>query len=178
MDKQLSQAWADPTVGPTPAPSGSALPPLSGGAVGRLYIPKLKLQWVVVEGVALSDIRYGPGHYPGTAMPGKVGNFAMAGHRSPGIFWDLDQVKPDDYLIVETRTDWYVYQVFQDQIVTPTSVEVIAPTPNKAGVAPTQADITLTTCNPKWDNYQRLVVHGKLILTTPHQLRPPELPAT
>jgi sortase A len=111
-------------------------------------------------------------------MPGKVGNFAMAGHRSPGIFWDLDQVKPDDYLIVETRTDWYVYQVFQDQIVTPTSVEVIAPTPNKAGVAPTQADITLTTCNPKWDNYQRLVVHGKLILTTPHQLRPPELPAT
>lgn len=178
MDRQLSQAWADPTVGPTPAPSGSALPPLSGSAVGRLYIPKLKLQWVVVEGVALSDIRYGPGHYPGTAMPGKVGNFAMAGHRSPGIFWDLDQVKPDDYLIVETRTDWYVYQVFQDQIVTPTSVEVVAPTPNKPGVAPTQADITLTTCNPKWDNYQRLVVHGKLILTTPHQLRPPQLPAT
>ena len=61
---------------------------------------------------------------------------------------------------------------------TPTSVEVIAATPNKPGIAATQADITLTTCNPKWDNYQRLVVHGKLILTTPHQLRPPQLPAT
>jgi LPXTG-site transpeptidase (sortase) family protein len=176
MDKQLSQAWADPTVGPTP--SASELPPLSGSAVGRLYIPKLHLQWVVVEGVALPDIRYGPGHYPGTAMPGKVGNFAMAGHRSPGIFWDLDQIQSDDYLIVETRTDWYVYQVFQNQIVTPTSVEVIAPTPDQPGVAPTQADITLTTCNPKWNNYQRLVVHGRLVLTTPHQLRPPQLPVT
>lgn len=178
LDKQLSQAWADPTVRPSAAPSASALPPLTGSAVGRLYIPRLELQWVVVEGVALADIRYGPGHYPGTAMPGQVGNFAMAGHRSPGIFWDLDQVHADDYLIVETRTDWYVYQVFQNQIVTPTSVEVIAPTPDKPGVAPTQADITLTTCNPKWDNYQRMVVHGRLILTTPHQLRPPELPET
>lgn len=179
MDRQLSQAWTDPTVGPSsPAPSASEPPPLAGSAVGRLYIPKLDLQWVVVEGVALSDIRYGPGHYPGTAMPGQVGNFAMAGHRSPGIFWDLDQIKPGDYLIVETRTDWYVYQVFQNHIVTPTSVQVIAPTPNEPGVAATQADITLTTCNPKWDNYQRMAVHGKLILTTPHQLRPPELPAT
>jgi sortase A len=174
LDTQLSQQWDQPTVGPSP--SASELPPLSGGAVGRLYIPKLKLHWVIVEGVALSDIRYGPGHYPGTAMPGKIGNFAMAGHRSPGIFWDLDQIQAGDYLIVETRTDWYVYEVFENHIVTPTSVEVIAPTPDKPGVVPTQADITLTTCNPKWDNYQRMAVHGKLVLTTPHQLRPPQLP--
>jgi sortase A len=179
LNQQLSQAWADPRVAaPNPSASAptSALPPPSGSAIGRLYIPKLKLQWVVVEGVALSDIRYAPGHYPGTAMPGKIGNFAMAGHRTPGIFWDLDEVKPGDDLIVETSTDWYVYEVFQSHIVTPTSVEVIAPTPNEPGVAPANADITLTTCNPKWNNYQRLVVHGKLILTTPHQLRPPQLP--
>src|SRR5262249_17264927 len=110
--------------------------------------------------------------------PGKVGNFAMAGHRSPGIFWDLDQVRTDDYLIVETRTNWYVYQVFQNHIVTPTSVEVVAATPNKPGVAATQADITLTTSNPKWDNYRGLGVPGKLVLPTPHALRPPQLPAT
>lgn len=174
LNRQLSQAWADPTV--TPNQSASALPPPPGRAIGRLYIPRLKLQWVVVEGVALSNIRYTPGHYPGTAMPGKIGNFAMAGHRSPGIFWDLDKVERGDDLIVETSTDWYVYEVFQSHVVTPTSVEVVAPTPDKPGVAPTEPDITLTTCNPKWDNYQRLVVHGRLILTTPHQLRPPQLP--
>ena len=178
LNQQLSQAWADPTVSPSPSPSASATepPPPPGSSIGRLYIPKLKLQWVVVEGVALSNIRYGPGHYPGTAMPGKVGNFAMAGHRSPGIFWDLDEMRPGDDLIFETGANWYVYEVFQSHIVTPTSVQVIAPTPNEPGVAPTQADITLTTCNPKWDNYQRLVVHGKLVLATPHDLRPPQLP--
>jgi sortase A len=177
LDKQLNQAWGDPTVRPSPAPSASDPAPPPGNAVGRLYIPRLKLQWVVVEGVALADIRYGPGHYPGTAMPGRIGNFAMAGHRSPGIFWDLDQVRPGDFLIVETRADWYVYQVFQNHVVTPTSVEVVAPTPNKPGVPPAEADITLTTCNPRWHNYQRMAVHGKLVMTSPHDVRPPQLPA-
>jgi sortase A len=186
LDRQLSQAWGDPTVAPggSPSASPSASPspapvpePAEGGSLGRLYIPRLKLQWVVVQGVALRDIRYGPGHYPGTAMPGGTGNFAVAGHRSPGIFWDLDQVRPDDYLVFETATDWYVYQVFQNQIVTPTSFEVIAPTPDQPGVAATQPDITLTTCNPKWGNYQRMAVHGTLVLTLPHDERPPQLAA-
>ncbi len=182
LNRQLSQAWDDPTIAPSPSASASQSPtpvpePPEGGALGRLYIPKLKLQWVVVQGVALKDIRYGPGHYPGTAMPGETGNFSIAGHRSPGIFWDLDQVQPDDYLIFETATEWYVYVVFQNQIVTPTSFEVVAPTPGEPGVTPTQADITLTTCNPKWANYQRMAVHGTLLLTSPHDQRPAELAA-
>jgi Sortase domain len=57
---------------------------LRGTAIGRLYLPRLHLHWVVVEGVALADIRYAPGHYPGTALPGDPGNFAVAGHRLPG----------------------------------------------------------------------------------------------
>jgi LPXTG-site transpeptidase (sortase) family protein len=182
LNQQLSQAWGDPTIAPSASPSASASPapipePPEGDALGRLYIPKLKLEWVVVQGVALKDIRYGPGHYPGTAMPGETGNFAVAGHRSPGIFWDLDQVQPDDYLIFETATEWFVYVVFQNQIVTPTSFEVIAATPDQPGVTPTQADITLTTCNPKWANYQRMAVHGTLLFTSPHDQRPSELAA-
>jgi sortase A len=175
MDRRLSQAWSEPTVAPSASPSAPAPPPPEGAAIGRLHIPRLGLQWVVVEGVALRDIRYGPGHYVGTAMPGGIGNFAVAGHRSPGIFWDLDKVRAGDYLIVETAADWYVYQVFQNHIVTPRSFEVVAPTPNQAGVPPTEADITLTTCNPKWNNYQRMAVHGRLVQTSPHELRPPEL---
>jgi sortase A len=93
------------------------------------------------------------------------------------MFWDLDEVQPGDYLVMETATNWYVYKVFQNQIVTPHSIEVIAPTPDRPGVPATQADITLTTCNPKWDNYQRLVVHGSLVATTPHDQRPPQLEA-
>jgi sortase A len=147
---------------------------LPGNAIARMYIPRLNLHWVVVEGVDLKDIRYGPGHYPGTAMPGQLGNFAVAGHRSPGIFWDLDRVGKDDLIIVETRTNWFVYQVFLNHIVTPHSLEVIAPKPNFPGASPEEPDMTLTTCNPRWNNYQRMAVHARLIDTTPHDRRPQE----
>ena len=173
LDNQLAQQWGNPAAGASPnVPAG---PPPPGGTIGRLYIPKLKLHWVVVEGVALSDIRYAPGHYPGTAMPGQVGNFSVAGHREPGIFWDMDKVQSGDDVVVETSTNWYVYQVFENHIVSPESVEVVAPVPNEPGVTATQPDLTLTTCNPRWDNYQRMAVHAKLVATYPHSQRPGEL---
>ncbi len=49
------------------------------------------------------------------------------------------------------------------RIVMPTQVEVVAPVPKLPGAKPTKAMLTLTTCNPKFDNYQRLIVHGELV---------------
>jgi sortase A len=179
LDHQLAQSWGTPSSSPTATagPRKPVLPPPAGNAIGRLYIPRLKLQWVVVQGVSLRDIRYAPGHYPGTAMPGRTGNFAVAGHRIPGIFWDLDRVRSGDYLVMETRTNWYVYRVYQNEIVTPHSIQVIAAVPDHPGQVASKANITLTTCNPKWDNYQRMIVHGTLVGSTPHTVRPRQLGA-
>jgi sortase A len=173
LNHQLAQAWGDPTVSPSPGATPGAPPPNS--VIARLYIPKLNLHWVIVEGVSLSDIRYAPGHYPGTAMPGQVGNFSVAGHREPGMFWDLDKVVNGDMVVVETKTNWYVYRVFENHIVTPHSVEVVAAVPNQPNATPVSKDLTLTTCNPKWDNYQRMAVHATLITTYPHSTLPSEL---
>jgi sortase A len=182
LDHQLDQSWGvAPTVtaSASPSPTASAPPPgpppPPGSVIGRLYLPKLKLHWAVVEGVTLKDIRYGPGHYPTTAMPGQIGNFSVAGHRSLGIFWDLDRIQPGDVAIMETRTNWYVYQVYQNEIVTPHSIEVIAPVPDHPGQTPTEADMTMTTCNPKFNNYQRMAVHARLVSSTPHDQRPPQV---
>ena len=65
-----------------------------------------------------------------------------------------------------------MYQVSQTEIVNPHAVEVIAPQPDHPGVAPDSAYLTMTTCNPKYNNYQRLVVHGKLVQRLPHDQRP------
>jgi len=173
LDNQLDHAWDDPaliTPGSPAGPQGPAAPP--GDAIGRLYLPRLHLHWVVVEGVSPKDIRYAPGHYPGTALPGQVGNFAVAGHRVIGIFWDLDQLRPGDVAVVETRTGWYVYQVSGTEVVSPHAVEVIAASPDRPGQVPDAAYLTLTTCNPKYNNYQRLVVHGRLVQRLPHEQRP------
>jgi sortase A len=158
--------------GQQPAP----VQPPPGGTIGRVYIPRLAKHWVVVEGVSNADIAYAPGHYPNTAMPGQIGNFSMAGHRTPAIWWNLDEVKVGDLIIVQTRTEYFIYQVTATEIVRPTAFEVVAPVPDHPGQTPTAAMITLTTCNPKWDNYQRLIVHGTLARTWPTSNgAPPEI---
>ncbi|GHJ46600.1 hypothetical protein Cs7R123_39420 [Catellatospora sp. TT07R-123] len=167
-------AWGNPTVapsaGPSPAPQA---PPAAGKAVARLYLPKLNKHWVVVQGVTQKDIRYAPGHYPNSAMPGQAGNFAVAGHRNRATFWDLDQIKTGDRIVVETSDMWYVYEVVKQRIVLPTAVEVVRPTP--PGLTAGKL-ITLTTCNPKFDNYQRLIIHGTLVSEQPRaDGRPAEL---
>ncbi|MQA27462.1 MAG: class E sortase [Micromonosporaceae bacterium] len=154
LDSKLEGTWGN--SGP------SAGKPIPGDGIARLHIPRLKKKWVVVEGVSLADIKNAPGHYPDTAMPGKVGNFSVAGHRMPAVFWDLDQMKPGDAIIVEDAKHWYVYEVTETKIIRPNQTEVVAPVPGKPGAKPTDAMLTLTTCNPKWDNYQRLIVHAQL----------------
>jgi sortase A len=166
LDRQLAQIWDDPTGAGTSTLANPAGGP-SAGAIARLYIPRLGNHWVVVQGVTLADIRYAPGHYPKSALPGQIGNFAVAGHRSPAIFWNLDRMRRDDAIVVETRTTFYVYRVTQTEIVAPTAVDVIAPVPGEPGRKPTIAMLTLTTCNPKWDNYQRLIVHARLMRSQP-----------
>ncbi|WP_446217657.1 class E sortase [Micromonospora sp. IBHARD004] len=162
LTSQLAQEWApDPTVGPT-APSEKPGPLAEGKPIAGLYLPKFDKHWVVVEGVSQDDIRYAPGHYPKSALPGEVGNFAVAGHRIRATFWRLDELKAGDDIVVEGKTEWFIYKVYQSHIVKPNQVEVVAPVPMKPNAEPTEKLLTLTTCNPKFDNYQRLIIHARL----------------
>ena len=54
-----------------------------------------------------------------------------------------------------------MYRVTSLEVVLPTAIDVVAPVPGHPGATPTEAMLTLTTCNPKWDNYQRLIMHAK-----------------
>ncbi len=168
---ELQQQWAQP---PPPAPKGGTRPasinevPL-GDAVAILRIPRLGSGYakVVVEGVSHEDLKKGPGHYPGTAAPGKVGNFVVSGHRTTygAPFNRLDELSKGDAVVVETRTQWITYQVRSEEIVDPHDMAVIAPVPDHPGEKPTQAWMTMTTCNPKYSASQRLIVHALLVDT-------------
>ncbi|QOC95048.1 class E sortase [Micromonospora craniellae] len=184
LSQQLAQAWGsegDPTVAPSASaasPSASPKPAVSGKPIAGLYIPKFDKEWIVVEGVRQQDIRYAPGHYPDSALPGQVGNFSVAGHRNRATFWRLDELRDGDAIVVESRTEWYVYQVTENHIVKPSQVEVVAPVPGRPGARPSKRMLTLTTCNPKFDNYERLIIHAELTRTQPKaEGRPAELGA-
>jgi sortase A len=142
-----------------------------GQGVALVRIPRLgrDYRYVVIEGVSVGDLRKGPGHYPGTALPGQVGNFVISGHRTTyqAPFNKIDKLRDGDMILVDTRAKQYVYQVTGQRIVMPDRVDAVAPVPFHPKRRPTQRLITLTTCHPKYSAERRLIVFGKLVAERP-----------
>lgn len=172
---RIIEQWSHPTPGQlsiAPAPSATAKPPSYGSGFALLYIPRLRDKvWglPVMQGVGLDVLAQGAGHYPGSAMPGGLGNFAIAAHRATHDepFRNIDQLQVGDKVYVQTRTAWYTYVLDKDEIVEPTDVWVIEPVPGQPGVKPKKRLITLTTCNPRWASYQRWIWWGHLVSKLP-----------
>ena len=165
--QQLREAWSAPPRGDGEDSEEQPEPEL-GRAFALMYIPRLSdMVWgtPVVEGVQSADLATGIGHYPGTAMPGEVGNFAVAAHRATNgePFRDIDRLQVGDRVYVETRDEWFVYELTHDELVAPDDVWVIAPVPGEPGATPTERLITLTTCHPRWGHAQRWVWWGTLV---------------
>ena len=70
---------------------------------GRLQIPAIEVDSPFLEGIRINTLDYGPGHWPGTAMPGELGNVVVAGHRTShnADFRRLDELKPGDQVIFD-----------------------------------------------------------------------------
>jgi sortase A len=100
-------------------PSGKQVVIPAGEGFANLYIPRFgkDYAWTIVQGTNDADLERGPGHYDSTAVPGQIGNFAVAGHRvgKGEPFLNLDQLVPGDAIVVQTAGNWYVYTVLGDQ---------------------------------------------------------------
>jgi sortase A len=145
---------------PEPAPSDPYAPtPIV--QVGVIEIPKIGLIHPVYEGVTLTVIDHGPGHWPGSAMPCQRGNTVFPGHRVTHShpFLNLDQLAPGDQIIFHEKGKDCVYAVSGTQIVYPTDMWVIDPTRS--------ATVTLIACHPKHSAAQRIVVKGTLVKEIP-----------
>ena len=162
IETRQSTSWQNPKTGDKTKialPQNGEPPKLSkpngGDLVARMYIPRFGNQWErnVVEGTSLEILSLrGLGHYNETQMPGEIGNFAVAGHRSGygQPLGDVDILKPGDPIVVRTKDYWFVYKYKSYKIVTPDQGQVIAPNPEHPNEKPTKRMITLTTCEPKY----------------------------
>lgn len=168
--RTLEQQWSR---GEDPLPTGAITTLPTGRGIANLYLPRLgkDYAWTIVEGVSSSNLAVGPGHYPGTALPGQVGNFAVAGHRvgKGEPFLNLDHLRVGDAVIIETASRWYVYRVTGSVTVLPDDGAVLDAVPQQPGARPTQALLTMTTCTPKFSASHRLAVFAVLdpTLTAP-----------
>lgn len=162
LDGDLGRMWRA-HVPPESRPSPGTPPVRADGTpFVRLAIPALGQHWTVVEGVSPAALRTAPGHYPSTTNPGEIGNFAVAGHRSSALFGDLDRIANGDVITVETRDAVFTYTVYREEVVLPNDTRPIAPNPDMGYAGQPRALLTLTTCEPKWDNSHRLIIHAEL----------------
>jgi sortase A len=152
-----------PTVAPTtPAPTPPAIDLSTiqeGEAIGRVVIPKIGVDEIIVAGVGREDLKKGPGHFPGTPFPGQSGNAAIAGHRTTfgAPFRDLDQLAVGDRIEVETLIGKYTYEVFEfPAAIEPTDVDRVI------GGSPF-AQLTLMACHPPYSARQRIIVKAVLV---------------
>ncbi|NLT35248.1 MAG: class E sortase [Gaiellales bacterium] len=130
---------------------------MGGRAIGRIVIPKIGVDVIVLEGTGTQDLREGPGHWPETPFPGQGGNFVVSGHRTTygAPFFRLDNLEAGDEIQLVLPYVAAVYRVWRSIVVLPYETQVVA----QRGVE----EISLATCHPIYSAAQRLVVQAQLV---------------
>jgi len=135
-------------------------PPLHlGDTMAKLIIPRLNTQLYVLEGDGARELRRGPGHMSGTAMPGTDGNCVIAGHRDTH-FRVLKNIRVGDDIVLQTRRGVFLYRVKSTTVVSPRNTASLRPTRD--------AELNLITCYPFYyvgAAPERFVVNAQLAVT-------------
>ncbi|MBC7518616.1 MAG: class E sortase [Microbacteriaceae bacterium] len=155
-------------AGMTAGHPGSAMTTAVAGSdqkFANVYIPRFGDDYVrtIAEGVDTGvALRSGIGHYPGTQMPGEIGNFALAAHRTTfgAPFNRMASLQLGDRIYVQTASGWYTYVFRSMEYVQPRDVAVTAPVPQRAGLAAQDRILTMTSCNPQLSAAERIVAYS------------------
>jgi sortase A len=134
----------------------------NGSAVGRIVIPRIDADYVVVKGTDTSDLESGPGVYSETVFPGMAGTTAIAGHRTTYLapFRHIDELRKGNTIRLRMPYARFVYTVIGSRVVAPTDVEAAV-----ANVG--YSRLVLSACTPLFSAAKRLLVYARLTSTTP-----------
>jgi sortase A len=128
-----------------------------GDAVGRIRIPKIQANFVVVDGTDTTSLRKGPGIYDEVPFPGAPGTTAIAGHRTTYLapFRRIDRLARGDEITLEMPYARLTYEVEKERIVAPTELSVI----KRVGFD----RLVLSACHPLYSAAKRIVVFARLV---------------
>jgi sortase A len=128
----------------------------TGDAVGHIGIAKIGASYTVVQGTDELSLEKGPGHYPGTALPGMGQTVAIAGHRTTYLapFRRINELRPGNRIVLNMPYGRFTYVVQYHRIVLPTALWVT----NNVGYD----RLILSACNPLYSAAQRIIVFARL----------------
>jgi sortase A len=133
----------------------------SGDPLARLRIGRIGLSAVVVQGTAGSELSKGPGHYPGTPLPGEHGTVAIAGHRTTFGAWfrHIDDLRPGDPIRLARPDGTFTYRVRRTRVVPSDALWIT----HRVGYD----QLVLSACHPLYSASQRMVVFARLVAARP-----------
>jgi sortase A len=133
----------------------------AGSAVGRIRIPAIGANFVVVKGTGTSELEDGPGIYSETSFPGVPGTTAIAGHRTTYLapFRHIDKLRRGALIVLEMPYARLTYTVIGSRVVLPTDVSVLDPVG--------YSRLVLSACTPLFSASHRLIVFARLTSTVP-----------
>jgi sortase A len=110
-----------------------------GDVIGEIQVPRLGLSAIVVQGDSAASLRRAVGHLSKSALPGELGNVALAGHRDT-FFRPLRDIQLGDEIRFKTPEHSFDYLVESIEVVAPNDIQVLEPS--------TGHDLTFITCFP------------------------------
>lgn len=148
-----------------------------------MYVPRFGTDWKRIIRESTDTIRVlnsstaGVGHYVGTAMPGGLGNFAVAAHDTGygNTFLGVKTLKLGDKIYVQTSDGWYTYEFRNFQFVQPDAINVLDAVPTVSTTTSSDRFITMTTCDPPFHGLERTIAYGTFVgfsTTPPAELAP------
>jgi sortase A len=174
FDPQILKPSVQPTVSGSPAPVAKHVNYNGPTPLFRLTIPRLGSGWsrIVVQGISLYALAYGPGHYPQTQLPGQVGTVGLACHRtgwgSPCI--NINQMRPGDLIFIDMAAGRFTYRVTSlPKQIEKTDGWVLNGDPSSKDLY----KLAITTCTPPHTSLHRLVIWADQVSPAPGQKPPP-----
>lgn len=128
-----------------------------GQAIGRLRVPRMGVNMIVVNGTDSATLKKGPGRDPRTFMPGENRLVYIAGHRTTysAPFSDIGSLKRGDRVTLEVPYATFVYSVTHHRIVKSTDLSVLR--------SPRYELLELQACHPRFFASHRYIAFARLM---------------
>ena len=126
-----------------------------GEAMGRIVIPRLGLDDVLVDGTSESDLAKGPGLYAGDYLPGEGRLVYVAGHRTTfsAPFSQINLLRRGDSITIRMPYGTFRYIVSRHRIVAARDVAVL-----RSGH---REQLILQSCHPRFFATHRYLVYAR-----------------
>ena len=142
-----------------------------GQAIGRLRVPRLDLNMVLVDGTDHDSLKKGPGRDRRTYMPGEGQLIYIAGHRTTYLapFAHIERMKAGDPISIEVPYGTFRYRVFRHRIVSADDLAVL----HSHG----REIVELQACHPRFFASHRYIVFARLMQIDPRGAPPMRAPS-